>query len=203
MFRILTSILVSLFCGLFFAFIALKWRWIDEIFSKILLIFRSLPNVTIIILLLFWISREMTVFLVSFLLLFPIIYQNVISTLKEIQTKWKDIMIIYHQSYYYQIRWIYFPLLKTSLYSSLISCSSLGFKVGIMAEILGQVQNGIGRQIQYSRVNFEVDKVMAWTLWILVIVFLFDFLFKIILKILFDDSYTLFFRKKSDKLDKR
>lgn len=183
--RVLYSIFISFVFGSICAFISSRYTFIQSIFSKLLLIVRSLPNVTIIILLLFWVSREMTVFLVSFLLLFPIVYENIFHSIEKIKNEWKDVLFIYKQPFLYQVKDVYLPMLGAAISSSLISAASLGFKVGIMAEILGQVQNGIGRQIQIARVNFELGRVMAWTIWVLVLVFIVDFCLRKILKGIF------------------
>ena len=51
------------------------------------------------------------------------------------------------------------PSLKEGVRGSL----SLGLKVGVMAEILGQVQPGIGHQLSRGRVNLEMADICAWT----------------------------------------
>ncbi|MDD7280552.1 MAG: hypothetical protein PUH10_00915 [Erysipelotrichaceae bacterium] len=183
--RVLISLFISFLFGCICAFASIRFPSIADILSKFTLIIRCLPNVTIIILLLFWVSREVSVFLVSFLLLFPIVFENMYHALLDIQQTWHDVLFIYHKPFIYLVKKVYLPLLKPSIYSSLLSCSSLGFKVGIMAEILSSVQIGLGRQIQFYRVNFELNKVMAYTLWILIIVFIFDFILKKVLNKLF------------------
>ena len=185
--RVFTGIFFSFLIGVLFAYLCFKNRLFSDILSKLFIILKSLPNVSIIILLLFWISRELTVFVVIFLLLFPIVYENVSVSLQAIQKKWKEVLFIYPQPYTRLIKEVYLPLLKPAIVSSLLNCCSLAFKAGVMAEILGQVQNGIGRQIQYCRVNFELSKVIAWTIWIVILVFLFDSLLKFLLKKTFDD----------------
>ena len=97
---------------------------------------------------------------------------------------WHDVLMIYPQSMYVTVTRIYIPLMKSAVVSSLISASSLAFKVGVMAEILGQVQTGIGRQIQLARLDIDLASVMAWTIWLILIVFVFDALIKKLLHLI-------------------
>lgn len=183
-FRAVLSVIVSFIVAVLIAIISLRKHFISSLLEKTILVLRSIPNVTYVILLLFWVSRETMVFIVSFLLLFPIIYQNIFESLKEQENLWHDVLMIYPQSMYVTVTRIYIPLMKSAVVSSLISASSLAFKVGVMAEILGQVQMGIGRQIQLARLDIDLASVMAWTIWLILIVFVFDALIKKLLHLI-------------------
>ena len=60
----------------------------------------------------------------------------------------------------------------------------MAFKVGVMAEILGQVSVGVGRQMQLARLNFDLVSVLAWTGWIILLLFVFDQLLKRLLRMI-------------------
>ena len=53
--RVFTGIFFSFLIGVLFAFLCFKNRLFSDILSKLFIILKSLPNVSIIILLLFWI----------------------------------------------------------------------------------------------------------------------------------------------------
>lgn len=184
MLRAVASILVSFIFASIISLISLKRSVFASFFDKLVLILRSIPNVTYVILLLFWLSREISVFVVSFLLLFPIIYQNLYEALKSLDSEWKDVLKIYPQDLFVTYTKIYFPLMKPAIVASFVTASSLAFKVGIMAEILGQVQTGIGRQIQLARLDINLTDVIAWTIWLVICVFIFDWLIKKILTLI-------------------
>ena len=166
-FRAVLSVIVSFIVAVLIAIISLRKHFISSLLEKTILILRSIPNVTYVI-----------------LLLFPIIYQNIFESLKEQENLWHDVLMIYPQSMYVTVTRIYIPLMKSAVVSSLISASSLAFKVGVMAEILGQVQTGIGRQIQLARLDIDLASVMAWTIWLILIVFVFDALIKKLLHLI-------------------
>ena len=100
-----------------------------------------------------WVSREISIYIVSFLLLFPIFYQNLFEAIQDISQSWKDIFQIYPQSWFKKMQMVYLPLLRPAMASSWITCSSLGFKVVVMAEIMTSVSLGIGANMQYDRLD--------------------------------------------------
>lgn len=169
--RTLFAFVISFVLGILCAILTFKHKKVLSYIEKGILILRSIPNITFIILFLFWLNREWTITSVSFLLLFPIVFQNSIAALQDIDTTWKDVLTIYPQPLPYKIKRIYIPLMKSSLQASAISTLSLAFKVGVMAEILAQVPYGIGRSMQWEKLNVNLAGVMAWTIWLIVLVF--------------------------------
>jgi ABC-type nitrate/sulfonate/bicarbonate transport system permease component len=51
-----------------------------------------------------------------------------------------------------------------------------------MAEILGAVRTGVGREMSVARTYVEMDQILAWTLWIIIVSLLADQLFDFILR---------------------
>ena len=176
--RALFSFIVSYIAGIVLSMAVYKQIHILPYVEKAILMLRSIPNVTFIILFLFWMNREWTITSVSFLLLFPIVFQNSLNALQSLEEDWQDVLKIYPQKTSYKWIHIYIPLMKSSLKASAISTASLAFKVGVMAEILAQVPVGIGRSMQIAKLNVDLAGVMAWTLWLLFIVFCIDAIIK-------------------------
>lgn len=179
--RAFLSILISLMAAFLFSFYCLHHDFFYRFFEKALVIVRSIPNVTFVILLMFWVKREISVYIVAFLLLFPVLFDILYQALKEIETKWKDVFILYPQRFLTRLQYVYLPMLKSPLKAGMSSAASLSFKVCVMAEILASVSSGIGRGMQLDRLDLNLAGVMAWTIWLLICVYIFN---KLILKIL-------------------
>jgi NitT/TauT family transport system permease protein len=176
--RQLSGLLLSFIAGLLLAWMAFNSKAVAFVIEKILLILRAIPNIALIILLLFWLNRKAAVLTICFLLVCPIIYTSIYNGLCEIQKRYTDVFAIYKQSKLFLLKKIYFPLLKPEISSSLVSGSSLCFKSCVMAEVLCQVQTGIGRSMQSARFDLNVAGVMGWTLWLLIFVFAMDYLIR-------------------------
>lgn len=161
-----------------------KQEWLRELFAPILLLMRSIPNISVIVLILYWCPRSISSILISFFILFPMIYQALFEALKEIDRTYLNVLRVYPKRRWDAVGRVYLPLLRPAISAASCSGISLSLKVGVMAEILGQVSQGIGRQMQLARVNLDLVAVLAWTGWIIILLFVFDRLLQRLVRVL-------------------
>lgn len=174
--RILLGFVIAMGAALLFSFLAYFHTWFHDLFYPVLLLTRSIPNISYILIVLFWFSAQTSVIIISFLILFPTIYANLYQGLCDLPKEYQDVMKVYPAPRKDEIWKVYLPYLRSYLYASTISGISLAFKVGIMAEILGQARTGIGRQLNICRLNLDMAGVFAWTIWIILILFFIEML---------------------------
>lgn len=172
---------ISFIFGIIMAYISYKYKVINEMFYPLLLLIRSIPNISYILIVLVVFSRTNAVIIILFLILFPIIYTNIYSALQNIDFSFKDVLKLYPEKELYCIRKVYLPLLKPTIEASLLSGISLAFKVGVMAEIIGGMQIGIGRELNLCRLNFDMIGMFAWTGWMILLLVCMDKIIKIII----------------------
>lgn len=183
-FRIQFSVIVSFILASLLVLLALKVPFVEPFLSKLLLILRSIPNMSFIILTLFWVSRTEALFLVLVLLVMPIFYSQLLERMQAIQTTYAPVFAIYPQPWFVQLRMIYLPELLSIIQASVLSASSLAFKAGIMAEVLCQAATGIGASMQAARLDINTASVVAWTFWLVLCAFLFESLWKLLFSLL-------------------
>lgn len=174
LFRTLCGFFIALSLALIMSLSSYFYTWIEDIFYPVLLLTRSIPNISYILIVLFWFSSESSVIIISFLILFPTIYANLHQGLATMSTTLQDVLQVYPAPRWYAIKNMYLPHLTPYLFASMSAGISLSFKVGIMAEILGQVKIGIGRQLNICRLNLDMAGVFAWTIWIILILFILE-----------------------------
>ncbi|MDO5122830.1 MAG: hypothetical protein Q4D46_12195, partial [Erysipelotrichaceae bacterium] len=80
-----------------------------------------------------------------------------------------------------KLRYRTMPLILTEILTTGKTAASMGFKVGVMAEVIGQVRIGIGRQMSYARLYLQTDRLIAWTAVIIIISILLDQLFDLLI----------------------
>ncbi|MGL5978279.1 MAG: ABC transporter permease [Erysipelotrichaceae bacterium] len=139
--------------------------------SLLVAILKSIPNISYIIIVLIWLGSESSVMVIIFLVLFPIFFYNMQAGFSSIDKTLLDVLRIYPVSKWEAITKVYLPLSISHIKAALASGFGLAFKVGVMAEILGQVQVGIGKQLYLGRVYLEMDQIFAWTIWIIALLF--------------------------------
>lgn len=182
LYRSLLGLFIACILAFLCAYVSFRFHSFHDLFYPFLLLTRSVPNVAYIIIILVWFGPEKSAAIVSFLIIFPTIYANLFHGLYGIAPNLDKVMQLYPEKEMYRIRRIYLPLLRLPIQASLTTGISLTFKVGVMAEILGQVQIGIGRQLNICRITTNVTGLFAWTLWIILILLIMECLLHLIFK---------------------
>ncbi len=178
--RMFYGLIWAFLSAIFLGFLGIYHRPIKEFFKPIFAVFKTIPTISYIFLVLLWFGRSRSVTIVSFLVLFPIFYSNIVQGIEGIDSSFKNLLKVYPAPKHIEIFKIYLPLIETYLYAAFKTAFGLGFKVSVMAEILGQLPNGIGRQLQLAKLNFDIPNLFAWTIWIILISVLSEFLFDMI-----------------------
>lgn len=172
--RISAGVCIALLLAFSASFLSYRYTWFHDIFYPFLLVTRSVPNISYILIVLFWCSAQTSVIVISFLILFPTMYVTLYQGLCDLPQEYKDLMSIYPGPVCIELKCIYLPYLRSFLFASMSAGLSLGLKVGIMAEILGQAGTGIGRQLNICRLNLDMAGVFAWTLWVIILLFVME-----------------------------
>ncbi|MEG0366100.1 MAG: ABC transporter permease subunit [Coprobacillus sp.] len=171
-------IVISVILSFFLAFLCYKKPIIEEYVSPILSMIQAIPNVSFVIIVLVWTSSLMTVYIVLFLVIFPLLFHNNLAGFKSIDKELCDVISLYHPPIYDRFMNVYLPLIKPSFLSGLKSSISLGVKVSVMAEVLAGLPYGVGKAIMYCRNDFDMAGVFAWTLWLIIMILLIDYILK-------------------------
>lgn len=175
-----TGLAFAFVLALITSYMSYQHKTFKDLFYPVLLLTRSVPNISYIIIILVLFSRESSVAIICFLILFPTLHSTLYSGFQHIDPNLKNVLRLYPESLKYRICHVYLPLLRASIESSIANGISLAFKVGVMAEIIGQVQYGIGRQLNLCRISFDMTGIFAWTGWIIFLLVMLESIIKIL-----------------------
>lgn len=176
--RLIIGFTISLIFGLVFGIISGLSKIAQEILTPIVNILRTLPTMVIILVMLIWFGSELTTVFVGVLIVFPIVYSNIMYGIKNIDFKIIEMGKMYQFSVKKMIKYIYLPSLRKPIVSSIVAGVGLNFKVLIASEVLSQPQNGIGSNLLLAKINLQMDKVFAWAILIILLSILLENVFK-------------------------
>ncbi len=168
--RVGVGVSASFILALCLALLAYEFKRLQPWLNPLLIISRSVPNITFILLILIWFSREISVMIIVILIVFPVFYAQLMGGLLSIHKELLDVLVMYPESLKARLTQVYLPSVQTAMVEGLKSALSLGFKVAVMAEILGQVQPGLGYLMHLARTQFEMRELFAYTLWMIAII---------------------------------
>lgn len=174
-------VIVVIICAIIaflLSYMGYKKPIIDTYVSPLLTMIQAVPNISFIILVLVWTSSLQVVYIVLFLVIFPLLYHNFIEGFKSIDHDLRDVILLYQPPFIDRVLRVYLPLIQPSFLSGMKSSLSLGVKVAVMAEILAGLPYGVGRAINYSRIQFDMIGVFAWTIWLIIMILFIESLLK-------------------------
>ncbi len=166
---LVTALAVSLLCNE-----SVRFRnYIEPVLS----LAKTIPNISYIIIALVWLGSEGAVTAVIFMILFPMFVNGFLNTLDDEPLSLRQAEAVYAETFAARLRMKLIPQLIPEMLRTGKTALSMGFKVGVMAEILGSAGAGIGRQLAYSRITLNTAGIFAWTIIMILITQCIDHLF--------------------------
>lgn len=167
--RVIAGLALGSAFGILLAILCNKFSIIHTLFSPIITIIKSTPVASFIVLLWVLMSGDALTVFIGFLMVMPIIWQNLLDGYSAIDKNLIELADVYEFSYSKRLKLLVFPTLKKYLIPALITASGLAWKAGIAAEIIAYTKNSIGQGINDAKYNMETATVFAWTLVVIVL----------------------------------
>ena len=135
---------------------------------------RATPVASIVILVLVWVhSRNLSV-VISFLMVFPVVYTNILEGLVSTDKDLIEAAGVYRITRLKRIRYIYLPSLSPYIQSAISTSLGLAWKSGIAAEVIGLPDGSIGERVYEAKIYLSTPDLFAWTVVIIILAFLFE-----------------------------
>ena len=179
--RISLGFLGAFFLSILLGSLAYLFPLVKELLDPVMLLIKSVPVASFVILALIWIgSRNLAVF-TSFLVVVPMVYVSTLSGLEHTDKNSEDgpgLSI----PMWKRIHYIYVPALLPYLVNGCRTALGMSWKSGVAAEVIGIPEGSIGEQLYYSKLYLDTAGLFAWTFVIIVISALFERFFLYLLK---------------------
>ncbi len=172
--RVTAGILLSFILGSLFALASYFSNKIGIFLSPVIKAMRSIPVASIIILTLLWVKSKNLSIVISFLMVFPIIYSQTLSGLKATSPLLLEVADNYSVGRKKRIRYIYLPSIFPFMETALRNGVGLGFKSAIAAEVIGLPKSSVGTALYEAKVYLLTPDLFAWTIVIVVLSALFE-----------------------------
>jgi len=174
--RLLVGLLVASFFGFLLGVIAGFKENIAKFLNPLVTILRTIPVISITVILLIMFGFSLTPYIITFLMLFPLIYQGTYGAITNIDRELIDVYKLEDNNFFTGLTHCYLPLISKDIRTALLQSLGLGIKVLVMAEYLAQTKNSIGEELYLAKVNLQYDEVFAWTLLLILLALLFELL---------------------------
>ncbi|HIX76264.1 MAG TPA: ABC transporter permease subunit [Candidatus Fusicatenibacter merdavium] len=175
--RITGGFLLAAVAGVTAAGLAVKFRRVEEFLHPFVLTVKAIPVASFVILVLIWVpSRNLSV-VISFLMVFPILYTNVLDGEKQMDQKLLEMARVFELSRPVRLRYLYLPQILPYFRTGCSVALGLCWKAGVAAEVIGIPDNSIGEQLYNAKVYLNTPDLFAWTVVIVALSSVFERLF--------------------------
>ena len=172
--RIFGGCFLAMTAGSILAVIADRFYTLEVIFWPFIQAIKSVPVASFIILCLIWLTSSSLSVFISFLMVLPIIYTNMLQGIKETDSKLLEMALIFRAGWWKKLKYIYLPHIKPYLMAAASVSIGLSWKAGIAAEVIGIPDGSIGEKLYEAKVYLSSTDLLAWTVVIVVLSVIFE-----------------------------
>lgn len=169
LYHIAGGFLLGLVLGVVCAFLAYHFSWVETLLWPWVVTVKSVPVASFVVICLIWLSPNNLSIFISFLISWPMIYQNVLTGLKEMDPLMLEMAVLFRLSPLKRLRYIVIPELKSYLFSAVSVAIGMAWKAGVAAEIIGIPNGSIGKALHNAKIWLDTDDLLAWTVIIVLI----------------------------------
>lgn len=180
--NITKGFLLGVAVGILLAVMASRTSFLEIFFSLPIRVVKATPVASFTILALLWMKSGTLSILISFLMVLPVIYTNVLTGIKETDKMLLEMAEVFHVKWLLRIRYIFLPSVLPYLLSACSVAIGLAWKSGIAAEVIGIVKESIGNHLYQAKIYLEIPELFAWTIVTIIISILFEVLVLRIIK---------------------
>ena len=172
--RICAGFALALALGIALGALSFAVGWVRALLHPVVSVVKATPVASFVILALIWISSKNLSIFISFLMVFPIMYENMLAGLESADAKLLEMGQVFHLSRMARIRAIYLPAAYPFLLSAARLSLGMCWKSGIAAEVIGQPRQSIGAELNQAKLFFNTPDLFAWTVTIIVVSVVFE-----------------------------
>ena len=179
--RITLGFLLACVVGTALGVLASRFRVVRDLCAPLMATVKSIPVASFIILVLVWVpSRNLSV-VISFLMVAPIVYQNVLGGISNMDHKLTEMADVFQVPFARRLRYLYLPQVAPFFRSACAVGLGLCWKSGVAAEVIGLPDGSIGERLYEAKVYLDTPDLFAWTLVIVLVSIAFEKLFLFLL----------------------
>ncbi len=180
--RIMGGFLAATAAGVLLAALSARFRRVEELLAPALLAIKSIPVASFIILALILFSSRNLAVLISFLMVLPVVYANVLEGIRSADRQLLEMGRVFRLPAGRRLRYLYVPQVYPFFEAACGVALGLCWKAGVAAEVIGMPQGSIGERLQQAKIYLDTPDLFAWTLVIVLVSLAFEKLFLRLLK---------------------
>ena len=175
--HIICGFLLGTLTGAALAIPAAKFRPAEILLWPWMACIKSVPVASFVIICLIWLSAGHISVFISFLVVVPVTYQNLLSGCKSLDPKMEEMADIFCIKGIRRFCKVTLPQLIPYIKAALGVTLGMAWKAGVAAEVIGSPNGSIGKELVISKMYLNTDDLLARTVVIVILSVCFEKLF--------------------------
>ena len=151
-----------------------RWPVVEVLLRPYVLAIKAVPVASFIILALIWMRTSALPLFISFLMVFPILYTNVLAGLRSADGQLLEMARAFRVPWRRQLHSILLPAVEPFLLAGCAAALGMSWKAGVAAEVIGVVAGSLGERLYDAKIYLQTADLLAWTVVIVALSALFE-----------------------------
>ncbi|MDY5730817.1 MAG: ABC transporter permease subunit [Eubacteriales bacterium] len=190
--RILLALFLAMLFGIVLAMLANSSKILETLLWPYVSAIKASPLASVVVLSIVWVGTVNLSVLSIFLIVFPIVYGNILEALRSVDPAVQQMLQLYKVPFWRRVRVLYVPHTMPFLLSTCKIAVGMAFKAGVAAELIGLPKHTVGSYLYEAKIYLSTADLFAWTFSIVLISMLAE---KVLLYVL-HRSYQLVLGKR-------
>lgn len=174
MLRIVFGFFVGFTLGVVLGIIAGRFKLIETLLWPYMITVKSVPVASFIVIALIWLASSKLSVFISFLMVLPIVYTNILTGIRDTDKKLLQTASVFKIKGIKKFLYIHLPQLKPYVISACSVSIGLAWKSGVAAEVIAIPNGSLGEMLYNAKVYYDTADLFAWTVVIVVISVIFE-----------------------------
>lgn len=162
--QILTGLLAAFLWGVLLGILAHMWGLAEQFLTPLIAVLKAIPVVSFVVILLVAFGSKHLAFFISFLVVFPGMYESTRMGLQNVNQKNLEMAKLYKMPVSLIAFYVYRPAVIPFWISHLKSAVGMSFKSGVAAQVIGTPAHSIGEKMYMAKIHLETPHIFSWTL---------------------------------------
>lgn len=174
--RIMSGYVLGVLGGILLAVLTARSKFAEALLSPLRSIVKASPVTSFILLALLWLTSDMVPLFISLLMSLPIVWTATAEAIVQTDVRLVEMGRLFGMSCWQIVKKIYVPSVLPQFLAACTTSLGFAWKSGVAAEIIALPKQSIGYRLYESKLRIETVDLFAWTLLIIVLSMLLEWL---------------------------
>ena len=175
--RSVIAFAISFLLAFVVSFLSYKSERARRALKPLIIIIRALPTIAVVLLLVLWTNSRVAPIIVTFLVVFPTLYNNLYAALGGIDKDLNEMCKVFGVKNSERLKKVVFPQIAPEFIMAAGSGLTLNLKLMVAAEVLSQTVPSMGDLLNKSKIYFEYPTMLALVFITVITGLIIEFLF--------------------------